>query len=177
MSDVLVFPDGRRVEVTAELVLGREGDVLIEDEEASRRHAAVRPAEGDRIEVEDLGSRNGTFVNDERLGSKRVLAPRDTVRLGTTTFAVEGARSSETVISQPRRAETVSAPVTPAPTPAAALAPAAATPAAAAPPPFQPARVARRGSGPATRLLAPAALAYGAVIGTAAALIVYFAGR
>ena len=57
-------PDaGRSVEVTHELILGRERgvDVVVRDERASRRHAAVAPAEGGLL-LRDLGSANGTQV-------------------------------------------------------------------------------------------------------------------
>jgi hypothetical protein len=49
--------EGRRIEVTEELVVGRENvDVVIDDAELSRRHFAIRPVAGG-LEVEDLGSR------------------------------------------------------------------------------------------------------------------------
>src|SRR5512143_605007 len=50
-----------------DLVLGRgEGaDVTVIDEGVSRRHASVRLIDGETW-VEDIGSRNGTFVNGER---------------------------------------------------------------------------------------------------------------
>ena len=67
---------GRRVEVTSALVLGRQADLVLEDPQASRRHASVRPA-GDALEVEDLGSLNGTWVNGARVGGVTRLAPGD----------------------------------------------------------------------------------------------------
>jgi pSer/pThr/pTyr-binding forkhead associated (FHA) protein len=36
--------------------------------------------------VEDLESTNGTFVNEERIGSPRVVSPTDVVRIGKTRF-------------------------------------------------------------------------------------------
>ena len=71
MTAVLIFTKGprtgQRLEPEGELVIGREGAaVTIEDSELSRRHAAVRPVEGG-IEIEDLGSLNGTFVNGRRI--------------------------------------------------------------------------------------------------------------
>jgi pSer/pThr/pTyr-binding forkhead associated (FHA) protein len=38
--------------------------------------------------IEDLGSTNGTFVNDHRLAAPAVLRPGDAVHLGTTTLKV-----------------------------------------------------------------------------------------
>ena len=86
MTAVLVFTQGpltgQRLEPEGELVIGREGAALtIEDSELSRRHAAIRPVEGG-IEIEDLGSLNGTFVNGQRIDAPTRLAGGDSVKLG-----------------------------------------------------------------------------------------------
>lgn len=47
-------------------VVGREGDVLVEDAKVSRRHAEVT-LDGSRVTVTDLGSTNGTKVGGEKL--------------------------------------------------------------------------------------------------------------
>jgi predicted component of type VI protein secretion system len=145
---------GRRVDVAAELVLGRQADLVVDDPQVSRRHVVVRPA-GDRLEVEDLGSLNGTWVNGARVDGTVRLAPGDRVRLGDTTFEVEGAAvpAAPTVAS-----------VVPAPAPATPF----------RPPPQRPG--ARR-PGVATRRLTPTVLSFGTVIVTALALVIYFAMR
>ena len=80
---------GRRVECDRELVIGRgDADVVVSDDQMSRRHAAVRPVAGG-IEVEDLGSLNGTFVNGEQISGKVTLTENATVRIGVTEFALE----------------------------------------------------------------------------------------
>ncbi|MGH2787045.1 MAG: FHA domain-containing protein [Actinomycetota bacterium] len=92
---------GRRITVDKEMILGREGtDVVFEDDgEISRRHAALRPA-GGGIEVEDLGSTNGTFVNDRRIESSTDLSAGDSVRIGKTTMEVEAAPgAADTIVS------------------------------------------------------------------------------
>ena len=79
---------GHRLPVDRRLVLGRgEADVTIDDPQISRRHAIVRPV-GGGLEVEDLGSLNGTWVNGERITSVHVLVPGDVLRLGETTVEV-----------------------------------------------------------------------------------------
>src|ERR671915_163518 len=90
---------------------GREtGDVTLPAPEASRRHAAVRPADGG-VEVEDLGSLNGTFVNDERLEGTRVISESATVRVGLTTLRVELAEAVEPATpDEPVAAPDVTAP-------------------------------------------------------------------
>jgi hypothetical protein len=69
------------------IVIGRSpsSTLVLEDEYASSRHARLSPS-GDAWWIEDLGSRNGTFVDDERLTEPRALHPGTTVRIGQTTL-------------------------------------------------------------------------------------------
>lgn len=73
-----------------ELVLGRAGPVplLAEDEEASRKHAKLKVTAGGDIQVEDLGSANGTFVNEEKFTGQKKLNHDDVLRLGRTNIRV-----------------------------------------------------------------------------------------
>lgn len=65
------------------VVIGRSGaDVVIDDDEVSRRHAAIEIRE-DRYFLKDLGSTNGTFV-DERKISETEIADKGEFRIGTT---------------------------------------------------------------------------------------------
>jgi hypothetical protein len=80
---------GRRVECDRELVIGRgDADLVFTDDQMSRRHAALRPVAGG-VEIEDLGSLNGTFVNEEQITGKVTLTESATVRIGVTEFALE----------------------------------------------------------------------------------------
>jgi hypothetical protein len=69
------------------IVLGRGmgGDVILEDQEASRRHAEIRFS-GREVSITDLGSRNGTFVNGARIQDAQVLRPGDEIRIGASRF-------------------------------------------------------------------------------------------
>jgi pSer/pThr/pTyr-binding forkhead associated (FHA) protein len=174
MTAVLKFTQGPRsgqtLELENELVIGREGAaVTIEDSELSRRHAAVRPVDGG-IEIEDLGSLNGTFVNGKRIDAPTRLAGGDSVKIGQSILELEAAGAPATVMSAAQA---------PAPAPPAA-APAAAAPAASGVPsePFgtyaAPEGMGRR-RGIASRQLLPMLLSWGAVVGTAVALAIYFA--
>ena len=58
------------------------------DPELSRRHASASLLDGGRLLVEDLGSTNGTFVNEHRIGAPTVLRPGDGLRLGTSSLEV-----------------------------------------------------------------------------------------
>lgn len=102
---------GRRLTVESEQTVGREdADFIIEDPEVSRRHAVIRPS-GDDLEIEDQGSTNGTYVNDNRIEGPTNLAAGDIVRIGNTTLEVQPTSdSSDTVVMQRRGGQTVIAP-------------------------------------------------------------------
>jgi pSer/pThr/pTyr-binding forkhead associated (FHA) protein len=72
-------------------VVGRQGDVQVEDTRVSRRHAQV-VLNGQEASVEDLGSTNGTKVNGRPVKGVERLATGDVVSLGgyEMTFSVPG---------------------------------------------------------------------------------------
>jgi len=81
---------GRMVEVAGEVTFGRSatcGVHLEGDRFASSLHARVYPRDGD-VWVEDLGSTNGTFVNNQRVDAPARLQGGDRVRLGQTVLEV-----------------------------------------------------------------------------------------
>ncbi|MGO9959517.1 MAG: beta-propeller fold lactonase family protein [Solirubrobacteraceae bacterium] len=81
---------GTSIEVKGDLVIGREGvDVVIEDPELSRRHVVVRRV-ASGLEVEDLGSSNGTFVDGVRIEAPTVVGGGAELKIGTTLLVVEG---------------------------------------------------------------------------------------
>src|SRR5690349_12734612 len=81
---------GNSIEINGQIVLGRhDADYIVDDTEVSRRHAVVRPLRGG-LEVEDLGSANGTFVDGQRIEQPATVGGGARIRLGTTEFAVEG---------------------------------------------------------------------------------------
>jgi pSer/pThr/pTyr-binding forkhead associated (FHA) protein len=81
---------GQTVEVTDEIVIGRENaDLEIDDAEISRRHAAVRRLER-TLEVEDLGSSNGTFVDGKQIDAPTPVGGGAEIKLGRTVLTVEG---------------------------------------------------------------------------------------
>lgn len=85
---VLVGPDaGKRIAVGEGVIVGRDvdGRGLIIDDGVSRRHMRVsRQADGTYL-VEDLGSRNGTYVNGQRIEAAP-LQSGDKVAVGSGTI-------------------------------------------------------------------------------------------
>lgn len=75
-----------------ETVVGREDgiELTLPDDTVSRRHARIRyeninsPSSRPRCTVEDLGSRNGTFVNGRRINTATVLNNSDRIFLGAS---------------------------------------------------------------------------------------------
>lgn len=81
--------EGHSIECDRELVVGREdADLVVEDSEMSRRHATIRPIAGG-LEIEDLGSLNGTFVDGRRISGVAMLTSNASLKMGITQFAVQ----------------------------------------------------------------------------------------
>lgn len=88
---VLVLVEGNGPQsvdlVPPETLMGRDAGchVTIPDSSVSSRHARIYHSDGEWY-VEDLGSTNGTFVNDRPLTRPVVLRPGDTVSIGRSTL-------------------------------------------------------------------------------------------
>ena len=69
------------------IVIGRdiECNLVIPDTKASRRHCRVTRTGADFI-VEDLGSKNGTYVDGQRITGPVTLKPHQVFQIGTTVF-------------------------------------------------------------------------------------------
>jgi serine protease Do len=85
VNQVEQFP----ADAAAELTIGREPGVEIQfdplrDDAVSRRHAkiAIEPGDPPRFRMTDLDSRNGTFLNGERIVGETEVLPGDTIELG-----------------------------------------------------------------------------------------------
>jgi pSer/pThr/pTyr-binding forkhead associated (FHA) protein len=90
---------GKQFEITQPVVIGRDhtADLVIDDTQASRRHARVEPT-GHGAVVEDLNSTNGTFINDNELHGRAELGPDDELLIGVTVMQV---RTPQSVQAQP----------------------------------------------------------------------------
>ena len=78
---------GTSFELSGTVVVGRDetAGVVIDDSEVSRRHATFS-ATTDEVEVEDLGSKNGTWIGGRRIEEPCKIAVGEKVRMGRTLF-------------------------------------------------------------------------------------------
>ena len=81
---------GMIYDIDGDLVLGRgdRAEIRLEDPFASSRHARIFE-QGNAVVIEDLGSTNGTYLNEEVLQTPRPLHPGDRVRIGDSEFTFE----------------------------------------------------------------------------------------
>jgi ABC transport system ATP-binding/permease protein len=184
---------GRTVDVEEEVVIGREDtDLEIDDVELSRRHAVVRRF-ANRLQVEDLGSTNGTFVDGNRIAEPTLLGGGAEIKIGTTVLVVEGvlpvgssesgrelgdarnvtrvsqAVGGDTAVGSPRAAAAAESPAPPSALPVTGPSAQPSQPIAPFHPPSQ-----HRQRGLASRSWLPVTLSFGTVIIVAIALVIYF---
>jgi pSer/pThr/pTyr-binding forkhead associated (FHA) protein len=83
----LVLPDGRAVPLAGHMCLGRAGhnDIVLDDSFAAREHAEIEVA-GEQVLLRDLGSGNGTFVNEVQITDPQLLRDGDRIRIGQTSL-------------------------------------------------------------------------------------------
>jgi serine/threonine protein kinase len=92
--------DGQRTRVRSETLIGRElADLSLDDREVSRRHAILRPTEGG-FEVEDVGSLNGTLVNNVAVTGRRPLRDGDVIEIGQSEIHI-GLRAGADDVAAP----------------------------------------------------------------------------
>lgn len=103
MQASLTGPGGQQTDLPMDvLTIGRAPDnrLVLQDAQSSSHHAEIRPDAQGYLLV-DLNSRNGTFVNDQRLMAQtpRLLISGDVVRIGETrlTYGATGGDDEATV--------------------------------------------------------------------------------
>jgi hypothetical protein len=85
-------------------IIGRSEtcQLVLEDPMASRNHAALMQRDGE-LWLEDLESRNGVFVNDEKVEGRRAVTHGDKIRIGAMNMLVlrRGGLRADTLIQSP----------------------------------------------------------------------------
>jgi pSer/pThr/pTyr-binding forkhead associated (FHA) protein len=87
---------GRRITLNQPLELGRDpaaGGPLLQDELVSRRHVRITPAD-DGAQIEDLDSRNGTFVDGDQIYDPAHLAVGGQLLVGVTLLELRPAEEA-----------------------------------------------------------------------------------
>ena len=98
--------DGRRIPLQpGDNILGRDGGggLSIESPSVSRRHARISVA-NERATIDDLGSKNGTYVRGERIANPVPLNDGDEVRIGSVVLQFRqppGRGSTMTMVVDP----------------------------------------------------------------------------
>lgn len=71
-----------------QVTIGRseDADIHLPQFTITRQHATIRQKEDDTYVITDLGSKNGTFVNGERIRGERVITDQDIINIGAYRF-------------------------------------------------------------------------------------------
>jgi pSer/pThr/pTyr-binding forkhead associated (FHA) protein len=92
---------GRQFRLTGPLEVGRDpsaGVPLVEDDRVSQRHARLTPS-SEGVFVEDLGSSEGTFVNDARIDGRTLVVVGDRILVGRTVLRLRAAADTPSGLS------------------------------------------------------------------------------
>lgn len=76
-------------------------DIVFQDLSVSRTHARLTVSPEGVIDIEDLGSKNGTVVNGAVITEKKVVTPQDLIALGTTVFMIVDREAPQETIYSP----------------------------------------------------------------------------
>lgn len=94
-------------------------DIVFQDLSVSRNHARLGVDNDGIIDIEDVGSKNGTVVNGAVIAGKQTVTPQDLISLGTTVFLIVDREAPQETIYSPvvssyetHKSSEVEAPVT-----------------------------------------------------------------
>ena len=102
MSEHYLVKDDKRIELLEETTFGRSDDcdVKLTEGHPSRQHAKVTVAD-DGVWIEDLGSVNGTFINDNEVTERTRLVVGDMVSFDIESYRFESAVDDEATVMRP----------------------------------------------------------------------------
>lgn len=94
IARLIILRDGKAedIDLGEGLSIGRssKNDLVLNDNNTSRRHADIRRVEPTRFVISDLGSANGTWINDRRLAAPQRLHDGDTIVIGESSMTFVG---------------------------------------------------------------------------------------
>lgn len=81
---------GTTIPIVSTVVIGRgpSSDIVVSDDFVSNSHARFTPTPNGAV-LEDLGSTNGTILNNNPVRTPQELRAGDTVRIGTLTMVID----------------------------------------------------------------------------------------
>jgi hypothetical protein len=84
------------------VTIGRHADntIVLSDSQVSRHHASISHQAGTYV-IQDLGSANGTYVNEQQIIGPQLLRGGDVIRLGNTLFDVQMASDLDATMKMP----------------------------------------------------------------------------
>lgn len=91
---------GQEISIDRDMLVGRHqtADILLQQSEISRKHAAFL-LKDQSLFLQDLGSSNGTYVNDVQIAAETLLKQGDIVQFASLKFSVfEPAKALEDVV-------------------------------------------------------------------------------
>jgi DNA-binding winged helix-turn-helix (wHTH) protein len=99
----LKWTNGRVTLEEGEHVIGRDPDVeiFLNSAGVSRQHARITMSAG-RATIEDLGSKNGTFVGDQRVEGPTSLGDGDIIGVGAVKLMLRIVRAPSSTKTEPR---------------------------------------------------------------------------
>ncbi len=107
---------GGRVPLKGACSLGRSASnqVAIPDDRVSRRHALIQVQGENEFWLVDFGSRNGTYLNDQRIIRPTRLRHGDRIKVGHAEFAFHQPQSGQTVLGRTLSADRTASDIRPA---------------------------------------------------------------
>ncbi len=80
---------GKIYKISDDMIIGRKSaDLVIDDPKVSSTHAKI-VVDDDQYVIVDFRSKNGTYVNGERIRSETILKENDLIKIGDTVFVLK----------------------------------------------------------------------------------------
>lgn len=77
-------------------------DIVFHDLSVSRQHARLSVTDDESLTIEDLGSRNGTQIDNQTIKGKTAVASNSVITIGTTSFvAIDRQQEQRTIVPPP----------------------------------------------------------------------------